>query len=146
MDIKQAAKVLKALSHPNRLEIYLSIVKGDQGGFQAAECECCVSEIMASLKIGAPTVSHHLKELANLQKHKFKCLTKLIGQHGAKGALPTIRAAVDSVKTGNYYGPNCLQLWGPPVEVPLPEKALNAVLNSSLWDESVRLTKVKYHC
>ena len=65
MDIKQAAKILKALSHPNRLEIYLNIVKGDQSGFQTAECECSVSEIMASLKIGAPTVSHHLKELAN---------------------------------------------------------------------------------
>lgn len=65
MDIKQAAKILKALSHPNRLEIYLSIVKGGQSGFQAAECECSVSEIMASLKIGAPTVSHHLKELTN---------------------------------------------------------------------------------
>lgn len=82
----------------------------------------------------------------NLQKHKFKCLTMLIGQHGAKGALPTIRAASDSVKTGNYYGPKCMQLWGTPVEVPLPQKAQNAALNSSLWDESVRLTKVHYHC
>ena len=65
MDIKQAAKIMKALSHPNRLEIYLSIVKGDQEGFKANACECCVSEIIASLNIGAPTVSHHLKELAN---------------------------------------------------------------------------------
>jgi len=65
MDIKQAAKVLKALSHPNRLEMYLSIVKGENSGFQAAECECSVSELIATLKIGAPTVSHHLKELAN---------------------------------------------------------------------------------
>jgi len=65
MDIKQAAKILNALSHPNRLEIYLDIVKGDQSGFQAVDCECCVSDIMASLKIGAPTVSHHLNELAN---------------------------------------------------------------------------------
>jgi len=65
MDIKQASKVMKALSHPNRLEIYLSIVKGDQEGFKADACECSVSEIISSLKIGAPTVSHHLKELAN---------------------------------------------------------------------------------
>jgi DNA-binding transcriptional ArsR family regulator len=65
MDIKQAAKVLKALSHPNRLEIYLGIIKSDQNGFQTEECECSVSEMMASLKIGAPTISHHLKELAN---------------------------------------------------------------------------------
>jgi ArsR family transcriptional regulator, arsenate/arsenite/antimonite-responsive transcriptional repressor len=65
MDVKQAAKILKALSHPNRLEIYLSIVNGEKDGFKAAQCECSVSELISTLKIGAPTVSHHLKELAN---------------------------------------------------------------------------------
>ncbi len=64
MDIKQAAKVLKALSHPNRLEIYLSIVNGEKESFAAHEC-CVVSAIIDNLKIGAPTVSHHLKELVN---------------------------------------------------------------------------------
>lgn len=63
MDIKQAAKILKALSHPNRLEIYLGIVKGEQNGFKTNEC--CVTDIIENLKIGAPTVSHHLKELTN---------------------------------------------------------------------------------
>jgi len=63
MDIKEAAKVMKALSHPNRLEIYLGIVKGEQSDFQATEC--CVTDIIDKLKIGAPTVSHHLKELTN---------------------------------------------------------------------------------
>jgi DNA-binding transcriptional ArsR family regulator len=63
MEINQAAKILKALSHPNRLEIYLSIVKGEKNGF--AESECSVAELISTLKIGAPTVSHHLKELAN---------------------------------------------------------------------------------
>jgi ArsR family transcriptional regulator, arsenate/arsenite/antimonite-responsive transcriptional repressor len=64
MEIKQAAKVLKALSHPNRLEIYLGIVNGEQKSFAANEC-CIVSTIIDNLKIGAPTVSHHLKELVN---------------------------------------------------------------------------------
>jgi ArsR family transcriptional regulator, arsenate/arsenite/antimonite-responsive transcriptional repressor len=64
MDTKQAAKVLKALSHPNRLEIYLSIAKGRQKSFEANDC-CVVSALMDNLKIGAPTVSHHLKELVN---------------------------------------------------------------------------------
>lgn len=63
MDIKEAAKVMKALSHPNRLEIYLGIVKGEQSDFQTNEC--CVTDIIDKLKIGAPTVSHHLKELTN---------------------------------------------------------------------------------
>ena len=64
MDIAQAAKIMKALSHPNRLEIYLAIARGEQSNFKAG-CECCVADIMTRLNIGAPTVSHHLKELVN---------------------------------------------------------------------------------
>lgn len=64
MNTTQAAKILKALSHPNRLEIYLAITRGEQRDFKTG-CECCVSDIMAKLNIGAPTVSHHLKELVN---------------------------------------------------------------------------------
>lgn len=63
MNTQQAAKILKALSHPNRLEMYLAIAKGEQRDFKA--CECCVTEIIKHLKIGAPTISHHLKELVN---------------------------------------------------------------------------------
>jgi len=81
----------------------------------------------------------------NLQKHKYKHLIKFLGQHASKGAQPTIRAATAPVETGTYYGPGCLQMWGAPVEVPLPEKARNGALNAALWDESVRLTKVHYH-
>jgi ArsR family transcriptional regulator, arsenate/arsenite/antimonite-responsive transcriptional repressor len=66
MNTQQAAKILKALSHPNRLEIYLAIAKGEKQEFSAGcECCCCVSDIMAMLNIGAPTSSHHLKELVN---------------------------------------------------------------------------------
>jgi DNA-binding transcriptional ArsR family regulator len=64
MDAKHTAKILKALSHPNRLEIYLAITSGEQRDFEAG-CECSVAELMAKLNIGAPTVSHHLKELVN---------------------------------------------------------------------------------
>lgn len=64
MDTRQAAKILKALAHPNRLEIYLAIARGEKRDFSAG-CDCCVSDLMAKLCIGAPTVSHHLKELVN---------------------------------------------------------------------------------
>ncbi len=67
MDTVQAAKVLKALSHPNRLELYLQIVKTRESNFKTGccDCFCFVSDIMKALKVGAPTVSHHLKELTN---------------------------------------------------------------------------------
>ncbi len=64
MHTTQLAKVLKALSHPNRLELYFEIAKKQETSFES-RCECFIHDIMKSLKIGAPTVSHHLKELTN---------------------------------------------------------------------------------
>ena len=63
MDTNQLAKVMKALSNPNRLELYLEIVKKNEAGFQTGG-ECFITDIINSLDIGAPTISHHLKELA----------------------------------------------------------------------------------
>jgi ArsR family transcriptional regulator len=64
MDTKRMAKIFKALSHPNRLELYLKIAKAHEASFETG-CECFVTDIIDSLKIGAPTISHHIKELAN---------------------------------------------------------------------------------
>jgi len=65
MDTKRLAKIMKALSHPNRLELYMEIVKASEKGYRAEGQECYVSDIMSCLSVGAPTVSHHLKELSN---------------------------------------------------------------------------------
>jgi ArsR family transcriptional regulator, arsenate/arsenite/antimonite-responsive transcriptional repressor len=65
MNTKQVARVMKALSNPNRLELYLEILKKCEASFKAEDRECLVSDVMSSFKIGAPTISHHLKELAN---------------------------------------------------------------------------------
>lgn len=64
MDNKKFAKIFKALSNENRLELYLEIAKKHEAGFETGN-ECFISDIVCSLNIGAPTVSHHLKELAN---------------------------------------------------------------------------------
>lgn len=64
MDTKKMAKVFKALSHPNRLELYLKIARAHEAGFETG-CECFVTDLIDSLNIGAPTISHHIKELAN---------------------------------------------------------------------------------
>jgi ArsR family transcriptional regulator len=64
MDTLRLAKIFKALSHPNRLELYLEIVRKHEASFQTG-CDCFISDIIGSLNIGAPTISHHLKELAN---------------------------------------------------------------------------------
>lgn len=64
MDTNKLAKVMKALSNPNRLELYLEIVKKNEASFQTGG-ECFITDIIDSLNIGAPTISHHLKELTN---------------------------------------------------------------------------------
>ena len=60
------AKVFKALSNPNRLELYLQIVKKQETSYKT-DCDCLISDIAKSLNIGAPTISHHLKELTNAE-------------------------------------------------------------------------------
>ncbi len=64
MDTAKMAKILKALSNKNRLELYLEIAKKNEADYETG-CDCFISDIIGSLNIGAPTVSHHLKELAN---------------------------------------------------------------------------------
>ena len=64
MDTKKMAKIFKALSNPNRLELYLKIAEAHEASFETGG-ECCVADIIVSLNIGAPTISHHIKELAN---------------------------------------------------------------------------------
>jgi DNA-binding transcriptional ArsR family regulator len=46
MDTKRMAKVFKALSHPNRLELYLKIAKAHEADFETG-CECFNADIFA---------------------------------------------------------------------------------------------------
>ncbi|CAH0436011.1 putative transcriptional repressor [Clostridium neonatale] len=66
MDSKELAKIFKALSNENRLEIYLEILKCNEKSFEDDECcGCFITDIINKFNIGAPTISHHLKELTN---------------------------------------------------------------------------------
>jgi len=64
MDTKKMAKIFKALSNENRLELYLKIAEAHEASFETGG-ECCVADIIACFNIGAPTISHHIKELVN---------------------------------------------------------------------------------
>ncbi len=55
---------MKALSNRNRFEIFMEILNSNkQSSFE--EEECFIYDIIEKLNIGAPTISHHLKELSN---------------------------------------------------------------------------------
>lgn len=66
MDAQKMTKIFKALSNQNRLELYLKILEASDVGF-SNDNECFISDIIHSLNIGAPTISHHIKELANAE-------------------------------------------------------------------------------
>ncbi len=76
----------------------------------------------------------------------LKGLFGFIMQSAAKGALPTIRAAVDPENKGSeYYGPGGRnEQRGYPVRVESSEISHNEEEAKKLWEISEKLTKVKF--
>jgi DNA-binding transcriptional ArsR family regulator len=62
-NLKQLVRQLKALANENRLALYLEIAAHDHLSISPQKSHCLISGIAAKLKIGAPTVSHHVKVL-----------------------------------------------------------------------------------
>ena len=61
-------KMFKALSNPNRLKLFCEIAQASaDNAFNSKENSCLVNTIMGKLNIGAPTISHHLKELVQAE-------------------------------------------------------------------------------
>ena len=63
-DPKRLSRIMKALGNEVRLSLYLEIAKNQEADFED-ERGCLVGDIKRLFKIGAPTISHHLKELVN---------------------------------------------------------------------------------
>ncbi|MCC1495408.1 helix-turn-helix transcriptional regulator [Alcanivorax sp. 1008] len=68
-DSDTLARAFKALSHPNRLAIYHEFVsyweQGREASVDQVPAGCLLAEGIKRLNIGAPTVSHHIKELVD---------------------------------------------------------------------------------
>jgi ArsR family transcriptional regulator len=60
-DAEQLSSMLKALGHPNRLRLFQEIRRA--GRHQVAGSGCLLGDAIRALRVGAPTISHHLKEL-----------------------------------------------------------------------------------
>ena len=63
-EIKRLSKAFKALSHPNRLQLFVNLINETQIDHEAGHT-CFLASMLGNLSVGAPTVSHHIKELAN---------------------------------------------------------------------------------
>lgn len=83
----------------------------------------------------------------NLMRHTWMTRTfgPLMGQSPRQGALPTLRAALDTdAGNGDIYGPaGLLQFRGQPVRVSCSRRARNELLGQQLWDISAALTGVE---
>jgi DNA-binding transcriptional ArsR family regulator len=64
-DVKTLSRVFKALSNPNRLQIYLEVLAHRHSGIAAPEAGCGIADLINKLSVGAPTISHHVKELVD---------------------------------------------------------------------------------
>jgi len=65
-DVKRLSKAFKALSNPNRLQLFLNLWRESRLDVSKGRVhECFLTPLLNGLKIGAPTVSHHVKQLEN---------------------------------------------------------------------------------
>jgi NAD(P)-dependent dehydrogenase (short-subunit alcohol dehydrogenase family) len=69
----------------------------------------------------------------------------MLAQDAAAGALPTVFAAVEPLGGNEYVGPTRLMGWhGPPEIIEPLSKARDPEAAERLWDESERLTGIRY--
>lgn len=66
MTDQQLSQIFKALANPNRLQIYRAVMASDERGMSAPEAGCGVADLIHKLKVGAPTVSHHVHALQDV--------------------------------------------------------------------------------
>jgi DNA-binding transcriptional ArsR family regulator len=64
-DVKTLSRAFKALANPNRLQIYLEVLAHRHSGIAAPEAGCGIADLISKLSVGAPTISHHVKELVD---------------------------------------------------------------------------------
>ena len=73
-DVTQLSKAFRALANPNRLQLFLNLLEESRLDLAKGRVhDCFLAGLLRNLKIGAPTVSHHVKELENaglIETHK----------------------------------------------------------------------------
>lgn len=65
-DVKRLARAFKALSNPNRLQLFLNLLEESRLDLARGRThDCFLAKLLGGLDVGAPTVSHHVKELTD---------------------------------------------------------------------------------
>lgn len=94
------------------------------------------------------TAAHPGWTATNLQQHSsvFQFLSPVVGMKPQKGALPTLRAAIDpAAQSGDYFGPKGLmEIRGWPVKVDTTPAAKSDADAARLWEVSEARTGVRF--
>lgn len=129
------------------------------GAYAQSKLACLIFAIELQRKLekaGSKTISlaaHPGISTTELSRHLpawsmllYPIMVLLITHNPAKGALPTLRAALDhSAAGGDYFGPNGKREYrGKPVKVKARRKAQDEALAKKLWTVSEELTGCKY--
>ena len=65
-DLRRLSRMFKALGNENRLQLFLNLLQESQLDLAKGRThDCFLTKLLGGLDIGAPTVSHHVKELAD---------------------------------------------------------------------------------
>lgn len=62
-EARELATAFRALGNPHRLAIYLRLLRHADTQSTSILRSCALQELIDKLDIGAPTISHHIKEL-----------------------------------------------------------------------------------
>ncbi len=58
------SKIFRALSNKNRLQLFLNLLEESRLDLAKGRVhDCFLTNIISNLRIGAPSISHHLREL-----------------------------------------------------------------------------------
>jgi DNA-binding transcriptional ArsR family regulator len=73
-DVKRLSRVFKALANPNRLQLFLNLLEESRLDLAKGRLhDCFLAGLLDNLHVGAPTVSHHVRELEDaglIETHK----------------------------------------------------------------------------
>jgi len=65
-DVTRLARMFHALSNPNRLRLFKNLLEESKLDLAKGRShDCFLGKLLGGLELGAPTVSHHVKELAD---------------------------------------------------------------------------------
>jgi ArsR family transcriptional regulator len=66
VDVKRLARVFRALGNENRLQLFVNLLEESRLDLAKGRVhDCFLAKLLGGLEVGAPTVSHHVKELAD---------------------------------------------------------------------------------